>query len=495
MQISTPYRVLTLILIPLLLAACATDEEDISALRVRSVGIALGLTGDPTTLRILPSITDPKAQLGMKLFYSKALGLDQDAACASCHHPALGGNDDLSLPIGVDAENPDLVGPGRFHLSTAPNWDGGPTVSRNAPTTFNSGMWDRVMTYDGRIESLDKAVNFNGSPGDFGAGIVTPDSLTDDFGTLLADPNAGGNLPTALARFPVTSVEDMRGFDFLTLVTNDDVRNELAARLAAYAGWRAEFAAVYGDEIITYDRIAEALGEYVRSQVFVNNAWKAFMLGDDDAISEAARRGALLFMLPTRVDGASCITCHRSDFFTDEFFHVLAMPQIGRGKGDGDTGTDDFGRFRVTAADADLYAFRTPSLLNVTETGPWGHAGAYTTLEAVIRHHLDPQTAVDNYDFNQLEPSIVSSGQTDEMRLNTQKALDKLATNRLIGILSIPILELTDEQVGYLVEFLKTLTDPCVQDRACLAPWIPDDTVADPDGLRLIAVDANLNPL
>ena len=170
------------------------------------------------------------------------------------------------------------------------------------------------------------------------------------------------------------------------------------------------------------------------------------------------------------------------------------MPQIGRGKVDGDTGTDDFGRYRVTANDADLYAFRTPSLLNVTETGPWGHAGAYTTLEAVVRHHLDPQAAVDNYDFNQLEPSIVSSGQTDDMRINTQKALDKLAINRQI-VFTVPILDLSDEEVGYLLEFLKTLTDPCVKDRACLAPWIPDETVADPDGLRLNAVDANLNPL
>ncbi|MGB5519849.1 MAG: cytochrome-c peroxidase, partial [Gammaproteobacteria bacterium] len=91
---------------------------------------------------------------------------------------------------------------------------------------------------------------------------------------------------------------------------------------------------------------------------------------------------------------------------------------------------------------------------------PWGHAGAYTSLEAVIRHHLDPQTAVNTYDFNQLEASIVSSGQTDDMLINTQKALDKLALNRLIGIFSVPILELSDEQIGHIIEFLKTLTDP-----------------------------------
>jgi len=351
------------------------------------------------------------------------------------------------------------------------------------------------MMHDGRIESQTKIVGANGDPGDTGLGIITPDSLTDELGNLLADPNAGDNLPTAQSRFPVTSAEEMRGFDFLTLVTNEDVRTELAIRLAAFDGWRNEFTAVYGDDAITYARIAEAIGEYERSQVFVNTPWKAFLEGDDTAISEAARRGALLFMLPTRVDGANCLRCHRGDFFTDELFHVLGMPQIGRGKGDGDTGTDDFGRFRVTANDADLYAFRTPTLLNVTETGPWGHAGAYTTLEAVIRHHLDPQVAFDNYDVNQLEASIVSSGQTDDTVVNTQKALDKLAANRLAGIFSIPILSLTDEQVSDLVEFLKTLTDPCVQERTCLAQWIPDDTVDDPDDLRLIAVDQDLNPL
>jgi cytochrome c peroxidase len=143
-----------------------------------------------------------------------------------------------------------------------------------------------------------------------------------------------------------------------------------------------------------------------------------------------------------------------------------------------------------------MYAFRTPSLLNVAETGPWGHAGAYTTLEAVIRHHLNPQAAFDTYDINQLEASIRDSGQTDNMQFNTQNALDKLAENRLTGAGNYPIqnISLTDEQVGYLVEFLKTLTDPCVTDRSCLAPWIPDST-DDPDGLRLIAVDNSLNPL
>jgi cytochrome c peroxidase len=481
------YRITVLILVSLILTACSVEDEGATVIRVRGVATVLGLSGDPSTGRTLPDINDSRAQLGMKLFFTKGLGGDEDVACASCHHPALGGDDDMSLPIGVGADNPAIVGPGRTHPS------GGPTVARNAPTTFNTGLLDQVMFLDGRVESIGKTVGLNG---DDGIGIVTPDSEEDDVGNILADPDAGDNLPSAQSRFEVTSAEEMRGFTFPTAdPTNDEVRAALVARLAADPDWVNEFNAVYGDPTITYARIAAAIAEYERSQVFIDTPWKAFLEGDDTAISEAARRGALLFMLPTRVDGASCISCHRGDRFTDERFYVLGIPQIGRGKGDGDTLTDDFGRFRVTGNDADLYAFRTPSLLNVTATGPWGHSGAYTTLEGIIRHHLNPQAAFDNYDITQLETSIVDSGQTDDMQFNTQNALDTLEANRLSGIFSIPNLELTDEEVSDIVEFLKTLTDPCVTDRTCVAPWIPDSTVTDPDGLRLDAVDENLNPL
>jgi len=488
------YKLVAVTLVTLVMTACAVDEEDISPIHVRSVATVLGLTGDPTTNRTLPDISDPKAQLGMKLFFTRGLSGDRDTACASCHHPALAGGDGLSLSIGVGAVDPVLVGPGRIHSDLADGWDGGPTIPRNAPTTFNSGLWDSVMNHDGRIESLDKIIGVNGDPGDTGLGIVTPDSEKDADGILLADPDAGNNLPSAQSRFPVTVAEVMRGFDvneFAALGTNDEIRTAIEARLTTDPDWVAEFAAVYDDDTISYARIAEAIAEYERSQIFINTPWKAFMEGDDTAISEAARRGALTFMLPTRVEGASCVTCHRGNTFTDEQFHVLGMPQIGRGKGDGATGTDDFGRFRVTGNDNDMYAFRTPSLLNLTETGPWGHTGAYTTLEAVIRHHLNPQAAFDNYEVSQLEPSIVSSGQTVDMQTNTQSALDKLAANRAADIFSIPDLSLSDDEISDLVEFLKTLTDPCVKDRTCLAPWIPDTGLTGPDDLQLNATDEN----
>jgi cytochrome c peroxidase len=165
------------------------------------------------------------------------------------------------------------------------------------------------------------------------------------------------------------------------------------------------------------------------------------------------------------------------------------MAQIGRGKGDGENGSDDFGRFRETKDEKDKYAFRTPSLLNVTATGPWGHAGGSATLEQAIRTHLNPQEALNSYDFSQLAPNL----QAVDMVTNTQRAIDKLVLNRADGITSIEDTELTDTEVAELVSFIETLTDPCVEDRECLSKWIPDASDTNPDTLRLNAIDNDGN--
>lgn len=463
----------------LFIAACNNSNPSTADALMPLVNAA-GLTGDPSAGRTLPSINDPKAQLGKKLFFTKGLGGDSDSACVTCHHPSLGGGDDLSLPIGVGAETPDLLGPGRFHDSAATNYDGGPTVPRNAPTTFNIAMWDQALFHDGRVESLGKTAGANG---DDGLGIRTPDSA---FG--VADPNAGDTLAAAQSRFPVTSPEEMRGFIFEAGNSNDAVRTSLDAKMTAFGGWDAEFTTAFGDATISYDRIADAIGEYERSQVFVDSPWKAFVEGDKNAISESAIRGGIKFFSSIEKGGANCVSCHSGDFFTDEQYHVLATPQIGRGKGN-DNGTlanDDFGRFRETNVTTDMYRFRTPTLLNVEVTGPWGHAGAYTTLEAMVRHMLKPAEAVANYDFTQLNPTI----QAADMLTNTQFALNQLEQNRSNNVTGVHRdVMFTEADVTDLVEFLKTLTDPCVKDRDCLAPWIPDAGDTNPDGLRVNAID------
>ena len=448
------------------------------------------LTGDPANDRNLPTIDSPRAKLGKKLFFAKSLSGNMDVSCATCHHPLLGGGDALSLSVGVDAELPDLLGPGRQHLVDAPGFDGGPTVPRNSPSTFNSGLWDSVLFWDGRIESLGKT---HLAGGDDGMGISTPDSK---HGTT--DVNAVGSLLSAQAAFPVTSKEEMLGFSQKDELNNKEIRKKLAYRLSGIgeesielpgSHWLYHFQLAFNsvqseEELITFANIKLAIAEYEKSQVFTNTPWKHYVEGDVNAISVEAKQGAILFFDSVKDGGANCASCHRGDFFTDEGFHSIGAVQIGRGKGNGAEGDSDFGRANITGNKDDKFAFRTPTLMNVEVTGPWGHSGAFTSIESVIKCHLDPFGELDNFDFNTLDSSIQQKNSIP----NTQEALDYMSSQRERGKSVIQPVALNEEQVGQLVEFLKTLTDPCVKDSECLSPWIPDYSDEDPDGTRLFAL-------
>ena len=478
-----------------MITGCNSEDDDPLVVEnnavtkeVRMLVAQQALTASPETGRDLPEVGSPLVTLGMQLFFSQALSGEMDVACVSCHHPALGGGDDLALSIGVEAVDPMLLGSGREHRSDGAAFDGGPTVPRNAPTTFNIGLYDKAIFHDGRIESVEATAGANG----FDTQILTPDSPNRD----TADAKAV-NLAAGQARFPVTSNEEMKGHKKGAL-NNEGIRDYLVARLRGENDdlptneWLAAFRVGLQDEagsaesLITQANIFNALAEYERSQVFVLNDWRAFVQGDDDAISLEAKQGAKLFFAAKEDGGANCASCHSGDFFTDESYHNIAMPQIGRGKGDGLTGTNDFGRFKVTKQEADKFSFRTPALLNVAVTGPYGHSGAYQSLEAVVRHHLNVESAVTNY---AMSDNVSQVGvQIDDLMTNTQLALDKLAADRGAAVAGlIEDLTLTDEQVAQLVAFLNTLTDQCVTDASCFNQWVPSDSTPDPDGLRVVA--------
>jgi len=466
--------------------------------------------------RDLPNINSDVAQLGKKLFFTKSLGGDFDSACVTCHHPVLGGGDNLSLSVGVSSNDDDLLGLGRVHLNGSDE-EVGPTVPRNAPTVFNIGLWDSSLFHDSRTQSLNVVAGTNGASGD----IRTPDSAN----ITSADNNAGRNLAAAQARFPVTSQDEMRGFTFEDGNSNQDVRNHLAARIGNYGigqneitgttEWLVEFQTAFGgataaEDLITYDRIAHAIAEYERSMVFTDHPWQRYMDGDEDAISEDAKKGAKLFFTKPEDGGAGCVACHTGQLFTDEQHHTVAYPQIGIGKGDGTGGTDDFGRMRETGNADDKYAFRTASLLNIEVTGPYSHSGSMPTLESVVRHYINQEQSIEDFVDNENGMGVCNLPQFKDVTFdddtdctniypnaesNSRAALTKLQDEQEAGTSKVPSnLDLSDKQVDQLVAFLEALTDPCVKDRDCLAPWIPTASEA-ADDFQLNAKDAEGNAL
>jgi cytochrome c peroxidase len=161
---------------------------------------------------------------------------------------------------------------------------------------------------------------------------------------------------------------------------------------------------------------------------------------------------------------AGCSDCHSGRFQTDHQFHAIAMPQIGPGKGDNlpgfTDGRDDFGRERVTGDTSDRFKFRTPSLRNVALSGPWGHSGAYESLEAVVRHHLDPVNSLLSYDESQLDlPKRADLDAIDLVVMN-----DPARVGAIASASDLSARNLNDVNLERLMDFLHALTDPASLD-------------------------------
>jgi cytochrome c peroxidase len=500
---------------------------------LRAIIKANGLTGDPVLSRVnpIPANDDPMVVLGKALFYTTALSADRQVACVTCHHPFLGFGDNLPLPVGVDAEYPDRLGPGRKrHKTDAAQLpvfgNGNAPMPRNSPTTIGLAFWDQSITWDGTVYSDTGTPGMSGVDGRIIAAVDTPPVRAmfthpllprSDYLAYEEKWDKGMPISAGHGLMPTAVNAAMRGRAFgaktaptMPLQTDLEVRQALAAAIGNYGPatglsplpkneWQPLFRRAFNDpsgpveQLITTNKISVAIASFERTMTFTDTPWKAFVQGNDGAISASAQRGALLFYKPIAAGGAECSSCHSGDFFTDERYWVIAVPQIGRGKTDINNrkdGNDDWGRAHVTGHRADKYAYRTQTLLGVEVTGPYGHSGVFDTLKRIVQHHLNAGKSIQEFDFKKISTDGGPLN-LNNAKENTDRAFKKLEQQRRArknGVLKDATL--TDAQVDDLVEFLKTLTDPCLKDRTCLATWIPGVHDPDPDRLRLCARDA-----
>lgn len=466
---------------------------------------SLGMVGDPASRRaarqVVPS-TDPMVKLGQLLFFSQTLAGGYDVSCGTCHHTDFGGSDGLSISVGVVPRNSALVGPGR-QIDPArdrdPSADGGPNMHRNSITTFNAALFDRSLMFDGRVFVLDSAVLAGGH----GQAIRTPES------GLSRDLNPLTGLMEFTMKGPIVNDNEMRGFLYTNYASPQEYRDHLVRRLrgevdnqynprpGASANWLARFRTAFGnltappEQVITSLNMQRALAAYIRSQIFVDTAWRRFLEGDSAAISESAKAGARLFLAPRTEGGLGCVGCHRGDRFTDESFHNVGFPQIGRGFGRSDR--TDRGRWLATRNESDVMTFRTPSILNVARTAPYGHAGSFGTLADLLAYHANPRAASTTYDYSlsQLEQFRGGEVTYPDARRYTAEAIAQASFARAEALL--PGRALTGQEAAQLQAFLEALTDACVATPACIAQWAPT-SAEDPDGHTLVRNQSSGTP-
>ncbi len=453
-----------------------------------ATGVALGATPDlPEPVSDSDYYFDAapraaKVELGRMLFFDKILSGNKNISCATCHHPAFASADGLALPLG---EGPRGLGTERRPGSATMDSVAG-RVPRNSPGLFNLGAveFERLF-HDGRVESDPH--------GYFEGGFVTPAKwkLPDGLDNPLA----------AQAMFPVTSAMEMAGnkgenpiADAISLnnaAGKGGVWELLARRLQRIPEYVELFSRAYPDlvgqaEDITFVLAANAIAAFESTAFRADNsAFDRYLRGDAQSLSQQQKQGLQLFY-----GKAGCSDCHSGKFQTDHDFHAIAMPQIGPGKADGrdpsywnETGinalVEDFGRGRVTVRPADNYKFRTPSLRNVATTGPWGHAGAYSELEAVVRHHLNPVRSLHVYDpesanlpplgavveltasGSRLSQSFMAETRRERFVLrDTWVQQNDALRQRIADANELGPVELSDREVRALLAFLESLTDP-----------------------------------
>ncbi|MGV6814307.1 MAG: cytochrome-c peroxidase [Phycisphaerales bacterium] len=412
--------------------------------RARTDTRGAGVLPDPVTDADYRPLDADQVELGKLLYHDKILSGNMNTSCATCHNMLTDTSDGLSLPVGE----------GGMGLGPARETGFGPDeiehrVPRNAPHIFNLGAYEfSVLMHDGRIAADPSQPS----------GFKTPASFLF--------MNGIDSTVAAQACFPVTSADEMAGQNFENDVSKAAAQGNLpkvwailAKRVATIPEYAQMFIDVYDDvnipQDVTYAHIANAIGAYESAVGRSDNSpFDRYLRGDTGAMSMNAIDGMNIFY-----GKANCVQCHSGKFQTNHSFAAIAMPQIGPGKGHNQPGFgggyDDFGLAFESGNLDDFFKFRVPSLRNVALTGPYGHAGAYATLEAVVRHHLDPVNSLLNYDQSQaVLPFNATLSPTDFTVMNDPDRVAGIAAaNELAPV------DLTEEEIAQLMEFLHALTD------------------------------------
>lgn len=147
----------------------------------------------------------------------------------------------------------------------------------------------------------------------------------------------------------------------------------LLERLHGIPGYREQFQAVFGTDP-NEENVAKALAAFERTILSGNAPFDQFEAGDEDALSDAAKRGMDVFF-----NAGNCSACHSRANFSDGAFH-----NIGIGIDEPDP---DLGRFAISNLGGDRGAFKTPTLREIARTAPYMHDGRFRTLEEVVDYY------------------------------------------------------------------------------------------------------------
>ena len=396
------------------------------------------LPWQPIELKDYLTTSPETVELGRKLFADEILSGNRNISCQTCHHPDFGTADGLSLGLGEGA-----MGVGTERKA---NEGIRKRVPRHSPHLFNLGHKSVTEQFwDGRVSIDPQAPSGYDSP----AEAWLPHGLT--------------SLSAVQATLPVTAQFEMAG---------NTGENEVigAVRQRIDYAWPVIVERVIADDnywqLISaaypklerrrdtkYIHLANAIGDYINSEFRSFNApIDRLSRGEKVKLTDAQQAGMALFY-----GKGQCGECHSGPLFTDGNYYSLAMPPMGPGRTrQWDPWARDVGRMGVSNRAEDAYAFRVPSLRNLSFTAPYGHNGAYATLRAMIEHHNDPISGLENYDRSQaILPEVPHIEVIDWIAFADTRELERIRRS-----VDLQPLGLSNAEIDQILEFLKLLDEP-----------------------------------
>ncbi|HTV88972.1 MAG TPA: cytochrome c peroxidase [Stellaceae bacterium] len=319
------------------------------------------------------------AALGQFLFFDTRLSSNGKISCAFCHRPADGFTDGRKVAKGLLVE------------------------ARRTPTVINAAF-NQWFFWDGRADSLwSQALQPLEDPREFASDRLRIVHV------VAADPALREAYQQVFG--PLPPLRDRKRFPA-------DARPDADPKAPVACAWQA----MSVPDRIAVDRAFSNLGKaieaYERRLVRGDAPFDRYVRGLrsadpvlEQAISPAAKRGLKLF-----VGAANCELCHSGPNFTDNQFHNLGLPlqpgeapdpgrSVGIGliranpfNGAGAFSDDPHGSAKdkivfLPAAQAQLGAFKTPSLRGVAAMAFHMHDGRFATLPQVLQFYADGEAA------------------------------------------------------------------------------------------------------
>lgn len=363
------------------------DQELQAAIEGRAGGMDALVLPQSDDLDAIPQdplnpLTFAKVSLGRLLFHETALGtagLREEGrgtySCASCHTAGAGFQANRMQGIGEGGVGFGRSGEGRAR--SAVYTDGELDVQPvRSPSVLNAAYQKNLL--------------WNGQFGATAANLGTEGSWTS--GT----PKA-------------TNALGYEGMETQAIAGLSVHRMELTAVALDTFGYRARFDEAFpelaGEQRYSLEAAGLAIAAYERTVLANEAPFQDYLRGSAAALSDAEKRGALVFF-----GAGNCYGCHAGPTLATMSFHALGMGDLHDNPERVFQSTSAMsaqrGRGGFTGRPQDMYAFKTPQLYNLTDSRFYGHGATFRSVREVVEYKRRALPQNERVAADQLSPSF-----------------------------------------------------------------------------------------